>query len=68
VIRRLCMFAGSKHASVSSLPARALPKYLELSGRGAHVFDQCGLVLGALNRHAHRQDTDDARAESSGRC
>jgi hypothetical protein len=29
------------------------PKYLELSGRGAHVIDQCGLVLVTFNKHAN---------------
>jgi len=67
VIRRLCVFASGEEAGVSALPARALPKYFELSGLGAHVFDQCGLVLGALNKHAHLQDAEDARAEISGR-
>jgi len=67
VISRLWMFASGEEADVSGLPARALPKYVELSGRGAHVFDQCGLVLGALNKYAHSHDTDEARSELSDR-
>jgi hypothetical protein len=39
------------------------PKYLELSGRGAHVIDQCGLVLVTFNKHANWQEADDMLAE-----
>jgi hypothetical protein len=36
---------------------------LELSGRGAHVIDQCGLVLVTFNKHANWQEADDMLAE-----
>ena len=68
VIRRLCMFASGEESGVGALPARALPKYFELSSRGAHVFDQCGLVLGAfMNRNANEHHTTTPGAKLSER-
>ena len=63
VIKRLSLFAGVEAAEVGPLPRGASPKYFELSGRGAHVIDQCGLVLGTFNKHANLQDSDDMLAE-----
>ena len=65
VIKRLWLFAGVEAAEVGPLPRGASPKYFELSGRGAHVIDQCGLVLGTFNKHANWQDSDDMLAELS---
>jgi hypothetical protein len=67
VIRRLSLFAGLEAAEVGPLPRGASPKYVELSGRGAYVIDQCGLVLGAFNKYANRHDSDDKVAELSAR-
>jgi len=67
VIKRLSLFAGVEAAEVGPLPRVALPKYFDLSGRGAHVIDQCGLVLGTFNKHANWHDTDDTLAELSAR-
>ena len=67
VIKRLSLFAGVEAAEVGPLPRGALPKYFELSGRGAHVVDQCGLLLGTFNKHANWHDTDDMLAELSAR-
>jgi hypothetical protein len=67
VIKRLSLFAGLEAAEVGPPPRAASPKYVELSDRGAHVIDQCGLVLGAFNKHANRHDSDDKLAELSGR-
>jgi hypothetical protein len=65
VIRRLCRFAGVEEADASAVPRQALPKYADMFDRGAHVMDQCELVLGVLNKHANRQETDGAHIELS---
>ncbi len=67
VVKRLSLFSGVEAAEVGQLPREASPKYSELSGRGARVIDQCGLVLGAFNKHANRHDSDDKLAELSAR-
>ena len=65
VIKRLSLFSSVEAAEVGPLPRGVSPKYFELSCRGAHVIDQCGLVLGTFNKHANWQDTDDMLAELS---
>jgi hypothetical protein len=67
VIRRLCRFAGVEEADACAVARQALPKYSDLFDRGANVMDQCELVLGVLNKHANRQDTDGAHIELSER-
>lgn len=67
VIKRLSLFAGVEAAEVGQLPREASPKYSELSSRGAHVIDQCSLILGAFNKYANRHDSDDKLAELSAR-
>jgi hypothetical protein len=67
VIRRLCRFAGVEEADATAVPRKALPKHADLFDRGASVMDQCELVLGVLNKHANRQDTDGAHLELSER-
>jgi hypothetical protein len=65
LVRRLCRFARVAEADASAVPRQALPRYVDMFDRGAHVIDQCELVLGLLNKHANRQETDGAHIELS---